>query len=1123
MIATGAAFSEYRAAIERELRSGLATEHTYRPALKSLIEALGQASATNEPKRAACGAPDYTVWRPDGHGPMTIGYIEAKDIGYSLDAAERSEQLRRYLPALDNLILTDYLEFRWYLKGERRRTERLASPKADGSLTRAEGGELAVEELIKDFLAQQPGVIRKPLELADRMARLTRLIRDVILASFDAGAVSQPVLDLRTAFSEVLVPDLSVQAFADMFAQTIAYGLFAARVNHTDGAFFRRHDAVYEIPRTNPFLRRLFGAIAGSDLDQEPYAGLVDDLTSLLAITDMDAVLANFGSRVGLEDPVVHFYETFLAAYDPALRETRGVYYTPEPIVSFIVRSVDLLLREQFGCRDGFAELTRLGHPGSASQAENKRVLILDPACGTGTFLYSIIDLIRNRFRAAKDAGKWSGYVREQLLPRLFGFELLMAPYAVAHLKLGLQLAAHDLPEDERDDWAYDFASDERVGVFLTNTLDEAIKRSDIMLGSYLSDEANAAADIKHDLPIMVVLGNPPYSGASSNRGDWIEALMENYKTTVRSEERQIQRLSNDYVKFIRFAQWRVERTGQGIVAFVTDHGYLANVLFRDMRASLLGTFSDVFILNLHGVAVRGAANAGPDENVFDITQGVAISIFVKREGGPTTTTIHYADLKGSRATKYELLTALDLKTVKWEKLSPQPPHWRLVPTTDDESYEAWPSFISLIGTGDQRRDRDRRYGTGVKSRHDKLVISWEPKDAVANVQRLANRTETNADLTRELHLCTTSHFNIDRARRRAEDADLPEHVRPLAYRPFDERFIVYLREFVCEPKKETMRHLLLEDNLALAVLRRDRRERASGYMVARGLIGKDLISNLDDALVWPLYVQTSTPGERQLQMDELREAEITPNLSTEAIEKFATALELSFIPHGRGDCSETFGPEDILSYFYAVLHAPSYRTRYHEFLCHDFPHIPIPEDVDAFGQLVHLGRQLVELHLLTSPLLFKPTIHYPIPGSDEVAPGYPRYTPPGCDAEAEGDAVAAGQVYINNDQYFDNVPPAVWDFHIGAYQVCEKWLKDRRGRRLSNAEITHYERIVVALSETVRVMGQIDELSRIWREEPTPVADQLYLDLLTSLRSEHQVPAAASVIPAEVGRHSSD
>ena len=476
------AFRDYVGELSRSLSEGNATEHTHRPALKTLLEAIdGSITATNEPARIECGAPDYSI----SVNGLTVGYIEAKDIGANLDAIERDgnrsnpsspngEQLKRYRTALPNLIFTNYTEFRWYVNGTRRNLAALAEDDGSGRLVVNREGSSDVSELLSAFFAKNPEPVSSPEELAQRMARLTHMIRDVVREAFDNERVSQDVNGLYEATKQTLVHDLSIDDFADMFAQTLAYGLFAARVN-TSAAGFHWSSAARSIPPANPFLRQVFNLTAGINAESEPFIGFVDDLSQLLANSDMEAVLSDFGRRGARQDPIMHFYETFLAAYDPKLREQRGVYYTPEPVISYIVRSVDHLLRERLDCPEGLADyqtadyetLEDIDGEQKPVTRQDHRVLVLDPACGTGSFLYGVIDHIREQYINSNNAGSWRPYVREHLLPRIFGFELMMAPYAMAHLKLGMQLAAQDMPEEHRANWAYDFGNDERLGVYL--------------------------------------------------------------------------------------------------------------------------------------------------------------------------------------------------------------------------------------------------------------------------------------------------------------------------------------------------------------------------------------------------------------------------------------------------------------------------------------------------------------------------------------------------------------------------------------------------------------------------------------------------------------------------------
>lgn len=637
-----------------KLVTGQTTEHSHRPALAALLESLVDGiRVINEPIRVACGAPDLAILQDD----FKVGHVEAKDVGISLDAAESSDQLKRYRLALDNLILTDYLEFRWYVDGELRRSARVASEDLNGQLQTVANGKPNLEELLTDFLAHKPQPISSAGKLAERMARLTHLIRDVIVNAFENDRASELLKGWRRAFAQVLIPDLdqpeNLGQFVDMFAQTLSYGLFSARIMHQTGTF-HRYTAQYSIPRTNPFLREFFSYITGTQLSDEPYVGLVDDLIQVLANADMHAILSDFGRGSREDDPMMHFYETFLSAYDPRLRERRGVYYTPMPVVSFIVSSVDELLKSRFNLPQGLADTTRLPDG-------THKVLVLDPAVGTATFLYAVIELIRDEFMARNNAGMWSGYVRDHLLERIFGFEIMMAPYAVAHFKLALQLAGHDLdlPEEQQARWAYDFQADDRIQVYLTNTLEVLPEEMQGLYGpmQFVTKEAKAADAVKQEKPIMVVLGNPPYSVSSANKSDFIEDLMDTYKEAVR-DERNIQPLSDDYIKFIRFAHNRIERTGSGIVAMITNHIYLNGLIHRGMREELLQSFDEIYILNLHGNSIlkESTPEGDTDENVFDIRQGVAISIFVK-DPSQNNDQIFYIDLWGSREEKYSILT----------------------------------------------------------------------------------------------------------------------------------------------------------------------------------------------------------------------------------------------------------------------------------------------------------------------------------------------------------------------------------------------------------------------------------------------------------------------------------
>lgn len=1073
--------------------------------------------------------------------PQTVGYIETKDLDADLGAVEQSDQLKRYLSSLENLILTNYLEFRWYVDGDLRLSARLGTfDRVKRQIVRDRSNEDNSLGLISEFLGHSPPQITRARDLAQRLAQTTHMIRNIIASALDQGQASDSLRGLRKAFSDVLVPNISNDAFADMFAQTLAYGLFAARVNHdpTQGRF-QRLGAASEIPRTNPFLRNLFAQITGPTLDDEPFVDFVDDVVQLLAECDMGSILMEFGKSAAREDPVVHFYETFLAAYDPELREKRGVYYTPEPVVSYIVRSVDHLLRERFDLPDGLADQSTTSYTietytdrsknssGSAREKrESPRVLILDPATGTGTFLYAVIELIRERFMRRRNAGLWSSYVREQLLPRLFGFELLMAPYAVAHLKLGMQLAGQSLSEEARKNWSYEFNSMERLNVFLTNTLEEGLKHTEMTLGQFISQEANAAASIKRDLPIMVVLGNPPYSGHSANRSrneaggiTWIGELIEDYKRVDGEplKERNSKWLQDDYVKFIRFGQWRIRRSGSGILAFITSHGYLENPTFRGMRQQLVQTFSSIYILDLHGSVKKRQVAPGdtPDENVFDIQQGVSIGIFVRARGRNGPARVYHADLWGDRGNKYRWLSEQSLATTRWERIVPSSPSYLFIPINSvlqSEFNQGW-RITEIMQT----------HSVGITTSRDKFAYGFDRMQLERRITDFLDPQKSD-DTVRAQYFDTRSSGNrkagdtgdwrmSERRRALQKDSEWRKRIVRCLYRPFDSRFLFYHRDAVERGRWKVMEHMLHETNLAIATTRSVEIGRGFEHVLCTSIpMQLHAVSLKEGNYIFPLYLYPPREGEPNSQ-SEMRDISPwpegrsgrRPNLDPRFVSELAQLLDWTFLPDGRGNLGEmsrstkghrkpeeaTFGPEDIFNYIYAILHAPSYRSRYAQLLKLDYPHVPLTSDTKLFSALARLGARLVGFHTMDaeSAELQDPITSYPIRGTSEVAPGYPRYFAPGELDPLTGKPLSEGRVYINrgnvrkgeSGQYFDGVPPEVWEFHIGGYQVCDKWLKDRQKRELSFTDLTHYQRIIVALQETIRLMDAIDDAIPGW------------------------------------------
>ncbi|OBQ37723.1 MAG: DNA methyltransferase, partial [Aphanizomenon flos-aquae WA102] len=1004
-----------------------------------------------------CGAPDFLV----KNGVLDVGYMEAKDISVSLKKVEKTAQMVRYF-SLGNLILTDYLEFRWYIQGELKLTASLGTIDKNKKIKIDKEGIQAVDQILRQFLLAKVPQITTPKYLAKCMADLAQLMRDAIktaLNDVDKGGTLREQLE---SFQRVLIKDLTVEQFADMYAQTICYGLFAARCNTDNPQTFSRETAAFKLPKTNPFLRSIFGQIAGPDLDDR-ISWAVDNLANILQQTEMAEILKDFGKRTRREDPVVHFYETFLAEYDPKMRESRGVYYTPEPVVDYIVKSVDYILKHKFNISKGLADSKKIKIPNPKGEGtiETHQVLILDPAVGTGTFMHSVIDFIYDKFKNQR--GMWSSYVRKHLLPRLFGFELLMAPYTVAHMKLGLQL----------QELGYDFSSDERLRIYLTNTLQEAfqIPAADGFMNR-IRDEAEAAKDIKQDVPVMVILGNPPYSYESINTDPWIVGLVRDYYQVDGKPlgERNPKGLLDDYVKFIRFAQHRVSETGYGIVALITNHGYLDNPTFRGMRQNLMQTFDEIYVLDLHGNSKKKEVcpDGSPDKNVFDIQQGVAISIFIKYENSQQKlATVYHADLWGMREVyenkelvggKYHWLAENDISSTEWTEIKPQP-GFNTFKINDDilcnEYNKFWKITNILIVNND-----------GIVTARDDLTIKFTQKDVLDTINKFVSLSIEDARKIFDLGE-DTRDWKITLAQKDLKESGLLKtNIIPIYYRPFDYRYTYYTgktKGFHCTPRGEVMQHMIINDNLGLAVGRQGLAVNDPEWSLVtslKNIIDKNVFRR-GGICFFPLYLYptntptlfdsppTNAPGGRK------------PNLSPEFITELSQKLDLEFISDGKGNKTKTFGPEDIFNYIYAIFHSPNYRQRYAEFLKIDFPRVPLTANAALFWELVIKGDKLVKYHLMKETGTEIST--YPIPGSDIV--------------EQVKYHENHQQIWINSQQYFDQVPQQIWNFYIGGYQVCQKWLKDRKGRQLNFDDINHYQNIISIISETIKIMENIDQI----------------------------------------------
>ena len=1078
---------EYVQNINAAYQRGTATEHTYRGDLKQLIESIvTDVAATNEPKRQQCGAPDYIITKKD----IPVGFIEAKDVGdkdlAGLKKTGNKEQFDRYKNALNNLLFTDYMDFHLYIDGvfiTKIAIAELKFPSTGGvSAGRAgfSGGEIvpipenfaAFTNLLKDFCATVSQTIKNSKKLAEMMAGKARLLADVIEKSLLSDQETQQNSTLRDqmgAFKEILIHDITPKGFADVYSQTIAYGMFAARLHDPTLPTFSRQEAAELIPKSNPFLRKLFGYIAGPDIDDR-IKWIVDSLVDIFLACNVAEILKNYGKSTKMEDPIIHFYETFLSEYDPKLRKARGVWYTPKPVVNFIVRAVDDILKTEFDLPQGLADTSKtkikVDVQGKKVEQEVHKVQILDPATGTGTFLAEVVKHIHTKFKGQQ--GMWSNYVETHLLPRLNGFELLMASYAMAHLQMDLLLTSLGYAPSPSGR-----AGEGRLKIYLTNSLEESHPDTGTLFANWLSSEANEANFIKRDTPVMCIVGNPPYASSSTNKGKWIESLTADYKKNLK--EKSYNSLSDDYVKFIRYGQHFIDKNGSGILAYISNNSFIDGLTHRQMRKHLLESFDKIYILDLHGDAKKKEVclDGSADNNVFDIMQGVSINIFVKtgnKKKNELGKVFHY-DLQGKRDLKYVFLNENSLKSLEWNKLEYTEPNYFFTNKLfeGENEYDSGFKIDKLFG----------KYNNGIETGKDAFFYSPFKNELSNNIDFSFQNKEVTI---KKFEITNTESFKfLDKFMQSDYSRD---KIINTSYRPFDNRFNYYDIKLQRRPAFDTMRNMLFS-NIGLLVPRQFNGD-FKHIFISTNPTDSNLTGTakkFGSAPLFPLYLYPETNGQLSTEQTTTR----TPNLNLEIVNQIAKQLNLSFVPEKesegnvcmanndevRPDFKQNFAPIDILDYIYAVLHSPTYREKYKEFLKIDFPKIPFPKDAKTFWELVALGSQIRQIHLLESPILEEYITEFNIDGDCVVGKSRFESNP----IRVLNPDRVEGKVWINETQYFENVPEVAWNFYIGGYQPAQKWLKDRKERKLEFDDIAHYQKIIVALTETDRLMKAIDTI----------------------------------------------
>lgn len=1003
--------------------------------LKGIFESINVRRIDHDARAMLGNKPDFVVLKND----VPILYIEAKDIGVSLDKIEKSEQMSRYY-GYTNLVLTNYVEFRFYRNGLRYEDPiKIADyDLKNRTITPISENYNHAAKTLVDFAQSHKEPIKSGKHLAKIMGGKAQRIRDNVRHSFDSKSEKDTELvRVYETIKKLLVHDLTPDSFADMYAQTLVYGLFVARYHDDTEKDFSRREARDLVPRINPFLRQFFDHIAGANFNVR-LEYIVDELCEVFSHANVQELMKEYfqndlwGKAHKGPDPVIHFYEDFLEEYDPVLRKKFGAYYTPPPVVQFIVHSVDYLLKKEFGLVEGLADTVKTTNG-------IHKVQILDPAVGTGTFISAVVRIIYARLLENGQRGRWPTYVHHDLLPRLHGFELMMAPYTIAHLKLSIAFK-------ETGFWNFH----RRLGIYLTNSLEESTVQKELFAGfgfaESIAEESKEAAVIKNETPIMVVVGNPPYSGVSSNETEFANNLVEKYKKEPEGKIKLQERkhwLNDDYVKFIAFAEDMIKKNKEGIVGFITNHGYLDNPTFRGMRWHLMDTFDSIYIVDLHGNAKKKevSPDGGKDENVFAIQQGVSIMLAIKtgKKKTGSLAKVYRFDIWGKRESKFEQLNNLSFENVKWTFLEPRLPNLVFAKVGSTKIEEEYKKGFSVNNLFTQKT-------TGILTARDGLVISEDREKLLERIKIFSDDNLTDLDIRQRFFpgkndgkykAGDSRGWKLSESRKIIRQLNHEAQVQLISYRPFDTRFIYYHSKMVDWGREKIMVNLLKEDNLAIEACRQVISNKWGHIFITRNIVDDSYVSNRsrERGYVFPLYIYVEDGSK-------------IPNLKKEIV----------------GEIEKIVGkvkPEDIFDYIYAVLHSPVYREKYREFLKIDFPRVPCPKDKKQFFELVESGEELRKLHLMESEKLNHFITTYPETGDDIV----------------EKVEYKDSKVYINKSQYFGGVPKEAWEFYIGGYQPAQKWLKDRKGRALTNADIEHYQKIIIALVETERIMKEIDKI----------------------------------------------
>ena len=1036
-------------------------EHTHRTALQNLLQAIkdnqdkqNKISIKQEPNndKEGRGAPDFLITKDF----LTLGYIENKRVNANLDNIITSDQILKYTKLSPNIILTDYLRFILLSLNDKNEIiickevkicslDEIKSIVKNQSLLETKTKEL--NELFAIFFSKIPNPINSALDFANHLSLRTRILKDELLLSIE----NETLLSLFNTFKETLYKELSYEEFCDSFAQTLTYSLFLAKLNNDTAKEIDLNNAKKFIPKSFPLIRSMSGFLDDSFENLENIKWLLEEIINIINHIDITSIIKELNktgekdlfNRLNIlsthKDPYLHFYETFLASYDPKLREVRGVYYTPAPVVIFIINAIDEALKQDFNHKKGLSE------------ALDKNITLLDFATGTGTFL---LEAFR---KALEPISKNSvNYNPKALIDKFCGFEFLIAPYTIAHLKIS---------QSFKEEFNSPLNDDESLKIALTNTLysksisKEQNDQNTLFTLIDLTKEFKKAQKIKEE-QILIITGNPPYSGASSNKGlyedeikisyglepskanlndeqkKWISSYLKEkskqntstfkaiYEKHKLENEKNPKWLLDDYVKFIRFAQSKIDSQENGIFAFISNNGFLDNPTFRGMRYYLMQSFDKIYILNLHGDTRKKekAPDGSKDDNVFDIMQGVSINIFIKQNSKAKNTKIYYHDLYGKRKDKYEFLYENDLNSIKWTLVKNNEPFYLFLPQNND--------LLEEYNKGISVKDIFMLSSVGIASSKDAILISTNNKKLEQQVYNFYNEFDK-------------------------------KYIKEIAYRPFDTQKIYYDIKKVERPRIETMEHFLEGKNLGLSIPRQLKGSKTewNHCFLTTTITDQALTSGGNGPNnIFPLYLYPTTRSKKFLKKEN-------PNFNEENFTSKIENFKESFRAFIDELYKEKFSPEDILGYIYAVLFHKIYREKYLDFLKIDFPKIPFTKDKNTFKNLSKLGLKLVNLHLLKNDEL-------------DFNVGEALFK----DIKNKNFKIQkikynkdTKELFINESLYFNKVSPEIYEFKIGGYAVLDKYLKSHKEEDIDHK---YFTLIIQTLDETLKIQDEISKIN---------------------------------------------